>query len=211
MFLISHVPNVEFDTASTGLRRWREKIFVDHVEHLKPSDGFAATQLTQSLHICSRSLLFRIESHKPWVWWDYVTDFADTLKDKKHATECADKVGKRDRGDVTFLSMFAINNRRCGGKLGKSAVLKAIWSGFEETTKPSVCLSTDNSRGDGCNENSDSESSLSREWIWRHSHFHTAGPRAFKKKKINFGLLQKRPNHVTFLMPDDLKNDSVIV
>ncbi|KAF3335737.1 Vacuolar-sorting receptor 3 [Carex littledalei] len=58
-------------------------------------------------------------------------------------TDTDNNVGERDRGDVTFLSMFAINNRRCGGKLGKSAVLKAIWSGFEETTKPSVCLSTD--------------------------------------------------------------------
>jgi hypothetical protein len=28
------------------------------------------------------------------------------------------------------------------GKLAKSAVLKAICSGFEETTEPSVCLST---------------------------------------------------------------------
>lgn len=125
---------------------------------------------------------FRVanESRKPWVWWDYVTDFAARcpMKDKKYTTKCADQVlkslgfdqkkmsdcigdpeadtdnpvlkaeqdaqvGKGDRGDVTILPTLVINNRQYRGKLAKSAVLKAICSGFEETTEPSVCLSTD--------------------------------------------------------------------
>ncbi|KAJ4772033.1 Vacuolar-sorting receptor 1 [Rhynchospora pubera] len=36
------------------------------------------------------------ESGKPWVWWDYVTDFAIRcpMKEKKYTTECAEKVIK---------------------------------------------------------------------------------------------------------------------
>lgn len=33
-------------------------------------------------------------------------------------------------------------NRIFAGKLEKGAVLKAVCSGFEETTEPAVCLST---------------------------------------------------------------------
>ncbi|MQM09101.1 hypothetical protein Taro_041965 [Colocasia esculenta] len=126
--------------------------------------------------------LYRIanESGKPWLWWDYVTDFSIRcpMKDKKYTKECADKVihslgldlkkidkcigdpdadeenpilkaeqdaqiGKNSRGDVTILPTLVINNRQYRGKLDKAAVLKAICAGFEETTEPAVCLSSD--------------------------------------------------------------------
>ncbi|XP_038684742.1 vacuolar-sorting receptor 3-like [Tripterygium wilfordii] len=120
------------------------------------------------------------ESKKPWVWWNYVTDFQIRcpMKDKKYNKECADtvikslgvdakniekcmgdpnadadnpvlkeeqdaQVGKGSRGDVTILPTLVVNNRQYRGKLEKGAVLKAICSGFEETTAPAVCLSDD--------------------------------------------------------------------
>ncbi|MBA0573082.1 hypothetical protein Golob_000376 [Gossypium lobatum] len=51
------------------------------------------------------------------------------------------QVGKGSRGDVTILPTLVVNNRQYRGKLAKGAVLKAICSGFEETTEPAVCLS----------------------------------------------------------------------
>ncbi|CAK9180848.1 unnamed protein product [Ilex paraguariensis] len=126
--------------------------------------------------------VFRIanESKKPWVWWDYVTDFQlrCPMKENKYKKECADSVirslgldlkkiekcmgdpnadsdnpilkeeqdaqiGKGSRGDVTILPTLVVNNRQYRGKLEKSAVLKAICSGFEETTEPAVCLNGD--------------------------------------------------------------------
>ncbi|KAI3788596.1 hypothetical protein L2E82_01367 [Cichorium intybus] len=118
------------------------------------------------------------ESGKPWVWWDYVTDFATrcSMKDHKFKKDCADEVvkslgvdikkidecmgdpkedvenavlkaeqqaqiGKGVRGDVTILPTLVINNRQYRGKLDKKAVLKAICSGFKETTEPDICLS----------------------------------------------------------------------
>nr|CAD1833091.1 unnamed protein product [Ananas comosus var. bracteatus] len=126
--------------------------------------------------------LFKVanESGKPWLWWDYVTDFAIRcpMKEKKYTKECADKViqslgldlkqidkcigdpeadqenpilkaeqdaqvGQGSRGDVTILPTLIVNNRQYRGKLDKTAVLKAICSGFEETTEPPVCLSED--------------------------------------------------------------------
>ncbi|GAB4853434.1 Vacuolar-sorting receptor 3 [Ancistrocladus abbreviatus] len=126
--------------------------------------------------------VFRVanEIKKPWVWWDYVTDFQIRcpMKDKKYNKDCADEVikslgldmkkiekcmgdpdadsenpilkeeqeaqiGKGSRGDVTILPTLVINNRQYRGKLEKAAVLKAICSGFEETTEPGVCLSDD--------------------------------------------------------------------
>ncbi|KAL0733096.1 hypothetical protein Bca4012_009306 [Brassica carinata] len=120
------------------------------------------------------------ETGKPWVWWDYVTDFQIRcpMKEKKYNKECADsvikslgidsrkldkcmgdpdadsdnpvlkeeqdaQVGKGSRGDVTILPTLVVNNRQYRGKLEKSAVLKALCSGFEETTEPSICLSTE--------------------------------------------------------------------
>ncbi|XP_073312010.1 vacuolar-sorting receptor 4-like [Primulina huaijiensis] len=53
------------------------------------------------------------------------------------------QVGKGSRGDVTILPTVVVNNRQYRGKLEKGAVLKALCSGFEETTEPSVCLSGD--------------------------------------------------------------------
>ncbi|CAN0927154.1 Vacuolar-sorting receptor 3 [Linum grandiflorum] len=53
------------------------------------------------------------------------------------------QVGKGSRGDVTILPTLVVNNRQYRGKLAKSAVLKAICSGFEETTEPAVCLTSD--------------------------------------------------------------------
>lgn len=126
--------------------------------------------------------LFKVanETGKPWLWWDYVTDFAIRcpMKENKYNKECADQViqslglelkeidkcigdpeadeenpilkaeqeaqiGQGSRGDVTILPTLIINNRQYRGKLGKSAVLKALCSGFEETTEPAVCLSED--------------------------------------------------------------------
>ncbi|KAH0468079.1 hypothetical protein IEQ34_003112 [Dendrobium chrysotoxum] len=126
--------------------------------------------------------VFRIanESKKPWIWWDYVTDFhiRCPMKEKKYNKECADSVikslgldankigkcmgdpnedadnpilkeeqdaqiGKGSRGDVTILPTLVVNNRQYRGKLEKKAVLKAICSGFEETTEPAACLSDD--------------------------------------------------------------------
>ncbi|KAK1560212.1 hypothetical protein Q3G72_023628 [Acer saccharum] len=126
--------------------------------------------------------VFRVanESKKPWVWWDYVTDFQIRcpMKEKKYNKDCADsvikslgldgqkiekcmgdehadsdnpvlkeeqdaQVGKGSRGDVTILPTLVVNNRQYRGKLEKGAVLKAICSGFEETTEPAVCLSGD--------------------------------------------------------------------
>ncbi|KAJ8533753.1 hypothetical protein K7X08_007077 [Anisodus acutangulus] len=119
-------------------------------------------------------------SGKPWLWWDYVTDFAIRcpMKEKKYNKECADQVikslgfdvkqidkcvgdpeadadnpvlkaeqeaqiGKDSRGDVTILPTLVVNNRQYRGKLDKGAVLKAICSGFEETTEPAICLTDD--------------------------------------------------------------------
>lgn len=118
------------------------------------------------------------ETKKPWVWWDYVTDFQIRcpMKEKKYNKDCAvnvikslgldlnniekcmgdpnadsdnpvlkeeqdAQVGKGSRGDVTILPTLVVNNRQYRGKLEKGAVLKAICSGFEETTEPAVCLS----------------------------------------------------------------------
>lgn len=120
------------------------------------------------------------ESGKPWMWWDYVTDFAIRcpMKEDKYTKDCADQVikslgmdlkeidecigdpnadvenpvlkaeqeaqiGKDLRGDVTILPTLVINNRQYRGKLDRGAVLKAICSGFKETTEPAVCLTED--------------------------------------------------------------------
>ncbi|KAL5988193.1 Vacuolar-sorting receptor 1 [Asimina triloba] len=119
--------------------------------------------------------VFRVakESNRPWIWWDYVTDFQIRcpMKQKKYNKECADavvkslgldakkiekcmgdpnadldnpvlkeeqdaQVGKGDRGDVTILPTLIVNDRQYRGKLERGAVLKAICSGFEETTEP---------------------------------------------------------------------------
>ncbi|CAA6653551.1 unnamed protein product [Spirodela intermedia] len=126
--------------------------------------------------------VFRVanESKRPWLWWDYVTDFhiRCPMKEKKYTEDCAGsvikslgldarkikncmgdtdadsenqvlkeeqdaQVGKGSRGDVTILPTLVINSRQYRGKLEKSAVLKAVCSGFEETTEPAVCLSND--------------------------------------------------------------------
>ncbi|KAI4375567.1 hypothetical protein MLD38_013422 [Melastoma candidum] len=120
------------------------------------------------------------ETKKPWIWWDYVTDFQIRcpMKEKKYNAECAKEVlkslgldlkkiekcmgdpnansdnpilkeeqdaqiGKGSRGDVTILPTLVVNNRQYRGKLEKGAVVKAICSGFQETTEPAVCLSSD--------------------------------------------------------------------
>ncbi|KAI3769998.1 hypothetical protein L6452_01116 [Arctium lappa] len=130
------------------------------------------------------------ETEKPWIWWDYVTDFQIRcpMNEKKYNKECADEVikslgldlrkidtcmgdpsadsdnpvlkeeqdaqiGKGSRGDVTILPTLVVNNRQYRGKLEKGAVLKAICSGFEETTEPAVCLSDDVETNE-CLENS---------------------------------------------------------
>ncbi|XP_039035173.1 vacuolar-sorting receptor 3-like [Hibiscus syriacus] len=116
---------------------------------------------------------------KPWMWWDYVTDFKIRcpMKAKRYNKDCADdviralgidvkqieqcmgdpnvdaenpvlkeeqdaQVGKGPRGDVTILPTIVVNNHQYRGKLAKVAVMKAICAGFEETTEPSICLSS---------------------------------------------------------------------
>jgi len=118
------------------------------------------------------------ESHTPWKWWDYVTDFQIRcpMKEKKYGPVCAEEVlkslsisvdevrkcmgnpeadednailineqnaqvGSGTRGDVTILPTLIINQHQYRGKLDKGAVLKAICSGYQETTDPPVCLS----------------------------------------------------------------------
>jgi hypothetical protein len=51
------------------------------------------------------------------------------------------QVGTGDRGDVTILPTLVINQRQYRGKLDKAAVIKAICSGYKESTDPPVCLS----------------------------------------------------------------------
>ncbi|OVA01562.1 EGF-like calcium-binding domain [Macleaya cordata] len=53
------------------------------------------------------------------------------------------QVGRGNRGDVTILPTLVINNAQYRGKLGRTAVLKAICAGFKETTDPPICLSGD--------------------------------------------------------------------
>nr|KYP60200.1 Vacuolar-sorting receptor 7 [Cajanus cajan] len=53
------------------------------------------------------------------------------------------QIGRGSRGDVTILPTLVINNVQYRGKLERTSVLKAVCSGFKETTEPSVCLSGD--------------------------------------------------------------------
>ncbi|KAL6840969.1 hypothetical protein ACP4OV_029229 [Aristida adscensionis] len=133
----------------------------------------------QNLHqLCAFKVAKR--TGKPWLWWDYVHDFAIRcpMKDKKYTRECANSVakslgldteminecvgdpeadeenptlraeqyaqtGNRKTGDVTISPTLVINNRHYRDKLGRILVLKAICSGFEETTEPAICSSED--------------------------------------------------------------------
>lgn len=136
--------------------------------------------------------VFRVanETKRPWIWWDYVTDFhiRCPMSENRYNKECADvvirslgldvgkvdkcmgdpnadsdnqilsqeqdaQVGKGSRGDVTILPTLVVNNRQYRGKLEKSAVLKAICAGFEETTEPAVCLSGDIQTNECLNNN----------------------------------------------------------
>ncbi|KAF8365048.1 hypothetical protein HHK36_032949 [Tetracentron sinense] len=53
------------------------------------------------------------------------------------------QVGRGSRGDVTILPTLVINDVQYRGKLGRTAVLKAICAGFKETKDPPICLSGD--------------------------------------------------------------------
>lgn len=53
------------------------------------------------------------------------------------------QVGEGSRGDVTILPTLVINNVQYRGKLGRTAVLKALCAGFKETADPPICLSGD--------------------------------------------------------------------
>lgn len=53
------------------------------------------------------------------------------------------QVGKGSRGDVTILPTLVINDVQYRGRLERTAVLKAICAGFNETTEPRICLSAD--------------------------------------------------------------------
>ncbi|WOG85493.1 hypothetical protein DCAR_0104682 [Daucus carota subsp. sativus] len=118
------------------------------------------------------------ESHRSWVWWDYVTDFhiRCSMKQMRYSKECAEsvmesldlpiakirscmgdpeadvenkvlkieqdrQVGEGSRGDITILPTLVINNVQYRGKLERTAILKAICAGFQETADPPICLS----------------------------------------------------------------------
>ncbi|GJN07158.1 hypothetical protein PR202_ga24962 [Eleusine coracana subsp. coracana] len=89
------------------------------------------------------------EHKKPWLWWDYVTDFAIRcpMKEKKYTKECADGVIKSLGLDHKAIDKCIGNpdaddeEKPC--KLDKGPVLKALCAGFQETTEPPVCLSKD--------------------------------------------------------------------
>ncbi|KAF2286861.1 hypothetical protein GH714_033498 [Hevea brasiliensis] len=109
------------------------------------------------------------EIGRSWVWWDYVTDFhirflmlivintdlsVDKIKkcmgdpeaDVENEVLKAEQelqVGRGSRGDVTILPTLVINNVQYRGKLERTTVLKAICSGFKETTDPPICLNSD--------------------------------------------------------------------
>uniref|UniRef100_A0A2P2K590 Uncharacterized protein MANES_16G058100 n=1 Tax=Rhizophora mucronata TaxID=61149 RepID=A0A2P2K590_RHIMU len=53
------------------------------------------------------------------------------------------QIGRGSRGDVTILPTLVINNVQYRGRLERTAVLKAICSGFKETTEPAICLHSD--------------------------------------------------------------------
>eukprot|EP00899_Mesostigma_viride_P010739 jgi/Mesvir1/19667/Mv09943-RA.1 len=74
------------------------------------------------------------------------TCMGDTTRDVDHPLLLAEQrlqVGNGKRGDVSILPTVVINLAQYRGKLEKLSVLKAICSGFDETTEPSVCLSGD--------------------------------------------------------------------
>nr|VDC74628.1 unnamed protein product [Brassica rapa] len=52
------------------------------------------------------------------------------------------QLGRGERGDVTILPTLVINNAQYRGRLERTAVLKAICSGFNETSDPPICLNT---------------------------------------------------------------------
>ncbi|XP_044497330.1 vacuolar-sorting receptor 6-like isoform X1 [Mangifera indica] len=58
-------------------------------------------------------------------------------------TEQELQVGRGSRGDVTILPTLVINNVQYRGKLERTAVLRAICSGFQETKDPPICLTAD--------------------------------------------------------------------
>ncbi|CAH8264765.1 unnamed protein product [Arabidopsis lyrata] len=57
--------------------------------------------------------------------------------------EQAFQLGQENRGVVTIFPTLMINNAQYRGKLERTAVLKAICSGFKERTEPSICLNAD--------------------------------------------------------------------
>jgi len=57
--------------------------------------------------------------------------------------EEAFQLGQENRGIVTIFPTLMINNAQYRGKLERTAVLKAICSGFKERTEPSICLNSD--------------------------------------------------------------------
>ncbi|KAK6945989.1 PA domain [Dillenia turbinata] len=159
---------------------------INHGRYCAPDPEQDFSKGYEGKHVVIENLrqlcVFRVanESKKPWVWWDYVTDFQIRcpMKENKYNKECAEavikslglelkkiencmgdpdadsenpvlkeeqdaQIGTGSRGDVTILPTLVVNNRQYRGKLEKGAVLKAICSGFEETTDPAVCLSGD--------------------------------------------------------------------
>ncbi|KAJ6388354.1 hypothetical protein OIU77_026853 [Salix suchowensis] len=58
-------------------------------------------------------------------------------------TEQELQVGRGSRGDVSILPTLVINNVQYRGKLERTAVLKAICSGFKESSDPPVCSSSE--------------------------------------------------------------------
>ncbi|GAB2234311.1 hypothetical protein Droror1_Dr00003558 [Drosera rotundifolia] len=87
------------------------------------------------------------EQNRPWVWWDYVTDFhfRCSMKEKKYTKTCA-------RDVLASLNLPDDKVTECMGDpeadtenpvLKSEQEAQAICAGFKETWDPPICLSAD--------------------------------------------------------------------
>jgi len=58
------------------------------------------------------------ETGKPWVWWDYVTDFQIRcpMKEKKYNKDCAESVIK-SLGECFFLQVSIVERKAIFGRM----------------------------------------------------------------------------------------------
>ncbi|KAL8128189.1 hypothetical protein AgCh_014955 [Apium graveolens] len=141
---------------------YRSKV-LDDVFEIK---AFLHQRLTELTNGDTSSLQHQVQAVAPFVLQQYTSDAIHTMiSDISLAISNADsdhpvlkeeqdaQIGQGTRGDVTILPTLIVNNRQYQGKLEKGVVLKAICSGFEETTEPAVCLSGDVETNECLNDN----------------------------------------------------------